>query len=74
MLVQLNSDRPTTQMQLIQEDCSHTEDHLFIFQLTLLDLFFLTEHTMIEHHNEGLLAPSIELTSRIFVLGVRQPA
>lgn len=65
LLFMFNShlDQPTTQTQGIQET-----------KLTLLVLFFLTEYTMLEHNNEGLLAHSIKLTSHIFMLGVHQLA
>lgn len=67
-------DQPTTLTQRIQEAYPRTAKHLFIFQLTLLVLFFLTENTVLEHNNEGLLAHSIKLTSPIFMLGVHQLA
>lgn len=49
---------------------------LFVHFAAILagSIFFLTEYTMIEHNNEGLLAPSIDLTSHIFVLGTHQLA
>lgn len=76
LLFMFNShlNRPTTQTQRIQEAYHRTAEHLLILQLTLLVLFFLTEYTMLEHNNEGLLAHSIKLTSHIFMLGVHQLA
>lgn len=43
-------------------DCLFFNQHCWIY-------FLLTENTMIEHNNEDLLAPSIELRSDVFVLG-----
>lgn len=51
------------QTSLIQLASPYKADHLFIFKLTMLSLFPLTEHTMIEWNNEGLHTPSTELTS-----------